>query len=74
MVTIFILQFHRLAFNSLPDLGVELSVPNYPKGRHPYLQCSGKGLCNLATGQCKCFKGFHGNACERQDALAVSSS
>lgn len=30
-----------------------------------YLQCSGKGDCDTKTGQCKCFDGYSGTACER---------
>merc|ERR1719152_915368 len=26
--------------------------------------CSGRGLCNYATGTCKCHSGYTGNACE----------
>jgi len=31
--------------------------------------CSNRGLCDSATGQCTCFSGFRGLACEFQEAL-----
>jgi hypothetical protein len=32
---------------------------------HNLEECSGKGICNRATGTCKCSTGFTGNACQR---------
>jgi len=32
---------------------------------HEYRECSNKGLCDRATGDCKCFEGYHGSACQR---------
>jgi len=39
----------------------------YPKvpGLRPYVQCSGRGTCDHATGQCKCFAGYEGLGCRR---------
>jgi hypothetical protein len=31
--------------------------------------CSNRGICDAATGQCTCFTGFRGLACEFQEAL-----
>jgi len=31
--------------------------------------CSNRGLCDASSGQCKCFVGFRGLACEFQEAL-----
>jgi len=31
--------------------------------------CSGRGLCDQGVGDCKCFSGFRGLACEFQEAL-----
>lgn len=31
--------------------------------------CSGRGICDSATGQCKCFQGFFGERCESQTTL-----
>jgi hypothetical protein len=32
---------------------------------HPVVECSNKGTCNGKTGQCSCFTGYEGIACER---------
>ena len=29
-------------------------------------ECSGQGVCNEKTGECKCAEGFSGRACQRQ--------
>lgn len=33
-------------------------------------ECSDRGLCNSGTGLCQCFRGYKGEACNIQDALA----
>jgi hypothetical protein len=48
---------------------------NYQEGRkyfsgnsdsaHQEVECSGRGLCDRATGRCGCFDGFNGEACQR---------
>lgn len=32
-------------------------------------ECSGRGLCDYATGTCQCFSGFYGEQCHQQTAL-----
>ena len=32
---------------------------------HFYGECSGKGNCNRETGQCQCYPGYTGSACQR---------
>lgn len=32
---------------------------------HASAECSNAGVCNRATGECSCFDGFEGNACQR---------
>lgn len=32
---------------------------------HALMECSNRGKCNRETGQCSCFPGFEGNACQR---------
>lgn len=42
---------------------------DYQSGRwdeaHFYRECSNKGICNRATGQCECFPGYEGEGCQR---------
>jgi hypothetical protein len=32
---------------------------------HDYAECSNKGSCDRATGNCQCFEGYSGSACQR---------
>ncbi|CAM9580118.1 unnamed protein product [Chrysoparadoxa australica] len=32
---------------------------------HPTVECSDKGACDRSTGECQCFAGYEGIACER---------
>jgi hypothetical protein len=38
-------------------------------GNREELECAGRGLCDTATGVCRCFAGYVGHACELQNAL-----
>jgi len=31
----------------------------------PMMECSNRGICDRATGECECFKGYEGMACQR---------
>ncbi|EJK47733.1 hypothetical protein THAOC_33530 [Thalassiosira oceanica] len=44
--------------------GLPRSLPNN-KPAHPRVECSNKGICNKATGECHCFENYDGKACER---------
>lgn len=37
----------------------------YSDEGHFYMECSNKGLCDRASGQCMCFEGYEGFACSR---------
>ena len=41
------------------------SVPTAITIAHALRECSGAGLCNRVTGECACFDGFQGRACEK---------
>jgi len=41
------------------------------KGSKTHTECSGRGLCDDAAGQCQCFKGYTKQACSEQSALAA---
>jgi hypothetical protein len=32
---------------------------------HPWVECSNRGLCDRRTGECQCFVGYEGLACQR---------
>jgi len=34
-------------------------------GAHNIIECAGQGTCDRATGECKCFPGYEGEACTR---------
>jgi len=36
-----------------------------PQSAHYYMECSNKGVCDRATGNCQCYDGYDGAACQR---------
>ncbi|KAJ0395993.1 hypothetical protein P43SY_000766 [Pythium insidiosum] len=42
-----------------------VSMPTALNTAHPKMECSNKGYCDYTTGQCDCFPGYEGKACER---------
>ena len=40
---------------------------------HKYAECSDKGVCNRASGECECFDGYEGKGCRRQKCPASCS-
>lgn len=41
---------------------------------HEYSECSNKGRCNRQTGECECFDGFDGIACQRNSCPGYPDS
>ena len=54
-------------------LGVTEQFPNMTSSSgeeleqtaHYYMECSNKGICDRKAGECECFDGYEGNACQR---------
>jgi EGF-like domain len=34
-------------------------------------ECSNRGICDYSVGQCSCFDGYYGEACDLRSALAT---
>jgi len=39
--------------------------PNVHGSHHTYSECAGRGICNRESGDCECFDGYEGKACQR---------
>lgn len=39
--------------------------PDKIGARHKYSECASRGICNRETGECDCFPGYEGKACQR---------
>jgi hypothetical protein len=51
-------------FESFP-LGAGGNFMAAPGEAHFYAECSGKGECDRSSGECKCYSGYTGSACQR---------
>lgn len=51
-----------------PRYGMTENLKGYvTKSRaHRYAECSNTGICNRNTGECQCFTGYEGSACQRR--------
>jgi len=43
----------------------QVFVPSDPNSAHANTECSSRGMCDRVKGQCSCFAGFSGDACQR---------
>jgi hypothetical protein len=46
-----------------------VDVPTGAVTAHAPAECSGMGLCDRASGRCRCFAGFEGEACQRCELM-----
>mmetsp|Transcript_22224 Transcript_22224/g.24226 ORF Transcript_22224/g.24226 Transcript_22224/m.24226 type:complete len:372 (-) Transcript_22224:115-1230(-) len=42
-----------------------VDTPNKKGQFHKYAECANRGVCNRDTGECQCFDGYEGKACQR---------
>lgn len=47
-----------------PDMKDTAGTASYTSA-HYYMECSNKGICDRTTGQCECYDGYDGTACQR---------
>merc|ERR1711907_646192 len=61
---------NAIAANTLrTDAGGKVYVNG--DGTHEKAECGARGLCDTEAGECKCFPGYVGLACEQQNALVA---
>jgi EGF-like domain len=62
-------QFPPVAWTTVQNVLVHSDAPvSADNGEaHFYAECSGKGSCNRATGECECAVGYTGAACQRSE-------
>jgi hypothetical protein len=53
------------------NYGAGTRLDFYGKGTTEKKSCSGRGLCDIGSGTCKCFKGYTMDDCSRQNTLAL---
>eukprot|EP00753_Platysulcus_tardus_P015085 PLAT4770.1.p1 GENE.PLAT4770.1~~PLAT4770.1.p1 ORF type:complete len:218 (-),score=47.51 PLAT4770.1:220-873(-) len=54
---------------SMVECGEGAEAPDPMTGAVSKYDCSGRGICDFATGTCNCFPGFYGQSCESMNAL-----
>jgi len=49
-------------------------LQNLPNSAHYYMECSNKGTCDRGTGECTCYEGYDGIACQRASCPGYPNS
>jgi len=57
---------HDCSVRTCPKHVAWADAPDGTNTAHKSMECAGKGLCDRQSGQCQCFEGYTGFACERQ--------
>ncbi|GMH69020.1 hypothetical protein TrVE_jg6965 [Triparma verrucosa] len=56
---------HDCSSRTCPTGDAWVAVATAANEAHPLKECSNKGVCDTKTGECACFDGYDGIACER---------
>ena len=56
---------HDCSVRTCPKSSAWVDYATADNGAHAKVECSMKGMCDRKTGECKCFDGYDGKACER---------
>lgn len=46
-------------------------IPTSATTAHDKTECSSAGVCDRSSGQCKCYTGYEGSACQRSTCVSV---
>jgi hypothetical protein len=56
---------HDCSAKTCPKATAWMSFATADSGDRRWVECSGKGMCDRKSGECKCFDGYDGKACSR---------
>jgi len=57
---------HDCSLRTCPKSAAFVDIATGDSGAHRRVECSARGACDRQSGKCKCFPGYSGRACERQ--------